>query len=131
MHSDTIYSFDWNLDGSLIATTCKDKKIRVIDPRKNEVVTVSTVYITTRARHDIVNSFGMFIILIIQLNRQALKSAASITKYGQLILCDCYRRVRVIMALKHLVSSSVAPQTSCSLPGSVELVIDSMEFGIV
>lgn len=29
---DTIYSFDWNMDGSLIATTCKDKKIQAIDP---------------------------------------------------------------------------------------------------
>ena len=35
---DTIYSFDWNMDGSLIAATSKDKKITVIDPRKNEVV---------------------------------------------------------------------------------------------
>ncbi|XP_065883807.1 coronin-1A-like [Dysidea avara] len=37
-HPDTIYSFDWNVDGSLIATTCKDKKIRVINPRKDEII---------------------------------------------------------------------------------------------
>ena len=42
-HPDTIYSFDWNLDGSLIATTCKDKKIRVINPRNNEIVAVSSI----------------------------------------------------------------------------------------
>jgi len=42
-HPDTIYSFDWNLDGSLIATTCKDKKIRVINPRNNEIVAVSCI----------------------------------------------------------------------------------------
>ena len=39
-HPDTIYSFDWNYDGSLIATTCKDKKIRVINPRNNDIVAV-------------------------------------------------------------------------------------------
>ena len=39
---DTIYSFDWNFDGSLIAATSKDKKITVIDPRKNEVVSTGS-----------------------------------------------------------------------------------------
>mmetsp|Transcript_64932 Transcript_64932/g.103327 ORF Transcript_64932/g.103327 Transcript_64932/m.103327 type:complete len:464 (-) Transcript_64932:703-2094(-) len=37
-HPDLIYSVDWNTNGSLIATTCKDKKIRVIDVRKGTVV---------------------------------------------------------------------------------------------
>ena len=32
-HPDTIQSLSFNLDGSLIATTCKDKNIRVIEPR--------------------------------------------------------------------------------------------------
>ena len=41
-HPDIIYSFSWNYNGSLLATTCKDKKIRVIDPRRNEVISVST-----------------------------------------------------------------------------------------
>ena len=40
-HPDIIYSFSWNYNGSLLATTCKDKKIRVIDPRRNEVISVS------------------------------------------------------------------------------------------
>ena len=39
-HPDLIYSVDWNTNGSLIATTCKDKKIRVIDARKGTVVKV-------------------------------------------------------------------------------------------
>ena len=43
-HTDIIYSISWNYDGSLLATTCKDKKIRVIDPRKNEIISVS-VYV--------------------------------------------------------------------------------------
>jgi len=41
-HPDTIFSISWNLDGSLFATTCKDKKIRVVDPRRGTVVAVFT-----------------------------------------------------------------------------------------
>lgn len=37
-HPDTIYCVDWNYNGSLIATTCKDQKIRIINPRSGEVV---------------------------------------------------------------------------------------------
>ena len=40
-HPDVIYSVSWNANGSLIATTCKDKKIRTIDVRKGKVVCVS------------------------------------------------------------------------------------------
>lgn len=32
-HQDVILSMSFNADGSLIATSCKDRKIRVIDPR--------------------------------------------------------------------------------------------------
>ena len=39
--TDVINSIAWNDDGSYLATTCKDKKLRVIDPRKGEVVVVS------------------------------------------------------------------------------------------
>lgn len=34
---DSISSFDWNYNGSLIAATCKDKKLRVINPRSASV----------------------------------------------------------------------------------------------
>ncbi|XP_065106795.2 coronin-1C-A isoform X1 [Paramisgurnus dabryanus] len=37
MHPDLIYSACWNRNGSLICTASKDKKIRVIDPRKEEI----------------------------------------------------------------------------------------------
>jgi len=37
-HSDIIQSADWNRNGSLLATTCKDKKLRIVDPRDNKVV---------------------------------------------------------------------------------------------
>ncbi|KAI9545127.1 Coronin-1C-A [Dissostichus eleginoides] len=38
MHPDVIYSTTWNRNGSLICTSCKDKAIRVIDPRKETVI---------------------------------------------------------------------------------------------
>jgi len=37
-HADTIYSVAWNLIGSHIATTCKDKMLRYIDARSGAVV---------------------------------------------------------------------------------------------
>eukprot|EP01092_Planopodium_desertum_P003997 TRINITY_DN176_c0_g1_i1.p1 TRINITY_DN176_c0_g1~~TRINITY_DN176_c0_g1_i1.p1 ORF type:complete len:448 (-),score=155.44 TRINITY_DN176_c0_g1_i1:94-1437(-) len=36
-HSDIIDSAAWNLNGSLFATTCKDKKIRIFDPRSGKI----------------------------------------------------------------------------------------------
>jgi coronin-1B/1C/6 len=36
-HTDLIQSADWNYDGSLLATSCKDKKLRIVDPRQQEV----------------------------------------------------------------------------------------------
>eukprot|EP01061_Rhynchopus_euleeides_P032552 TRINITY_DN540_c0_g1_i1.p1 TRINITY_DN540_c0_g1~~TRINITY_DN540_c0_g1_i1.p1 ORF type:complete len:460 (+),score=204.99 TRINITY_DN540_c0_g1_i1:60-1439(+) len=38
VHSDQIASVNWNADGSLINTTSKDKKLRIIDPRSGDVV---------------------------------------------------------------------------------------------
>ncbi|XP_027009177.1 coronin-6-like isoform X2 [Tachysurus fulvidraco] len=37
-HPDLIYNVSWNHNGSLFCTTCKDRRIRVCDPRKREVV---------------------------------------------------------------------------------------------
>uniref|UniRef100_A0A3B4B078 Uncharacterized protein n=1 Tax=Periophthalmus magnuspinnatus TaxID=409849 RepID=A0A3B4B078_9GOBI len=36
-HPDLIYSVSWNKDGSAICTVCKDKALRVIDPRRGTV----------------------------------------------------------------------------------------------
>ncbi|KAG7489128.1 coronin-1C isoform X1 [Solea senegalensis] len=38
MHADVIYNVSWNRNGSLICTSCKDKAIRVIDPRKEKII---------------------------------------------------------------------------------------------
>lgn len=38
-----MYSIAFNRNGSRLATTCKDKKIRSIDPRSGLIVTVSFI----------------------------------------------------------------------------------------
>ncbi|KAF3846119.1 hypothetical protein F7725_003197 [Dissostichus mawsoni] len=38
VHPDLIYSACWNQDGSQILTTCKDKTMRVLDPRKGTLL---------------------------------------------------------------------------------------------
>ncbi|KAJ1555416.1 Coronin-2B, partial [Nowakowskiella sp. JEL0078] len=37
-HTEIIQSLSWNYDGSLLTTTCKDKKLRVFDVRSNTIV---------------------------------------------------------------------------------------------
>ena len=37
-HPEVIHSMSFNRDGSLLATTCKDKIVRIIDPRSGDVV---------------------------------------------------------------------------------------------
>jgi coronin-1B/1C/6 len=37
-HPDIVNSISWNWNGSMIATACKDKKLRLIDVRANKVV---------------------------------------------------------------------------------------------
>uniref|UniRef100_A0A8C5UAL3 Coronin n=1 Tax=Malurus cyaneus samueli TaxID=2593467 RepID=A0A8C5UAL3_9PASS len=39
-HGDVILSLSFNADGSLLATTCKDKKLRVVEPRSGRVLQV-------------------------------------------------------------------------------------------
>lgn len=41
MHPDVIFSVSWSRNGNLLCTACKDKKVRVIDPRKQKIVAVS------------------------------------------------------------------------------------------
>ncbi|CAN9506016.1 unnamed protein product [Ophioblennius macclurei] len=38
VHADLIYSACWNRDGTAILTSCKDKTLRVLDPRKGSVI---------------------------------------------------------------------------------------------
>lgn len=39
-HADVILCMSFNTDGSLLSTTCKDKKLRVIEPRSGRVLQV-------------------------------------------------------------------------------------------
>lgn len=39
-HTDVILSMSFNTDGSLLATSCKDKKMRIIEPRSGTVLQV-------------------------------------------------------------------------------------------
>lgn len=41
-HQDVILSMSFNTNGSLLATACKDRKIRVLDPRMGTVLQVHT-----------------------------------------------------------------------------------------
>ncbi|NXP07580.1 COR2A protein, partial [Thinocorus orbignyianus] len=41
-HRDVVLSMSFNTDGSLLATACRDKKIRVIDPRVGTVLQVAS-----------------------------------------------------------------------------------------
>ncbi|XP_026873062.2 coronin-1B isoform X1 [Electrophorus electricus] len=38
IHPDLIYSVSWSREGSVMCTTCKDKTLRVIDPRRGTVL---------------------------------------------------------------------------------------------
>ncbi|NXL69109.1 COR1B protein, partial [Chordeiles acutipennis] len=38
LHPDLIYSVSWSRDGARFCTACKDKSVRVIDPRRGTVV---------------------------------------------------------------------------------------------
>jgi coronin-1B/1C/6 len=45
-HPDIVYSASWNWDGSQLLTTCKDKKMRLIDPRTGTVQEACSVCFT-------------------------------------------------------------------------------------
>jgi len=48
-HTDVIYSMSLNRDGSLLATTCKDKQLRVIEPRTGAVRAEGACHAGTKA----------------------------------------------------------------------------------
>lgn len=41
-HTDVVLSMSFNTDGSRLATSCKDKKIRVLEPRTGNLLQVCT-----------------------------------------------------------------------------------------
>lgn len=41
-HTDVVLSMSFSTDGSLFATTCKDRKIRLVESRSGNLLQVST-----------------------------------------------------------------------------------------
>ncbi|KAL3280273.1 hypothetical protein HHI36_017768 [Cryptolaemus montrouzieri] len=48
-HPDVIYSLALNRDGSLIATTCKDKQLRIIEPRSGIIKSMGYCHMGSKA----------------------------------------------------------------------------------
>lgn len=59
-HKDVVLSMSFNTDGSLLATACRDKKIRVIDPRAGTVLQVGLVQ---RFMAPLISPLGVFPLL--------------------------------------------------------------------
>jgi len=47
-HPEVILSVSWNYNGSRIVTSCKDKILRVINPRTGQVIKVKLIRIKKR-----------------------------------------------------------------------------------
>jgi len=47
-HTDIINSVAWSHNGSLLATACKDKKVRIVDPRANKAVSEKEAHAGTK-----------------------------------------------------------------------------------
>jgi coronin-1B/1C/6 len=41
-HGGVVQDLDWNYDGSLCATACRDRNLRILDPRNGKVANVSS-----------------------------------------------------------------------------------------
>lgn len=59
-HKDVVLSMSFNTDGSLLATACRDRKIRVIDPRAATVLQVGWVQ---RFMVHLISFLGVFPLL--------------------------------------------------------------------
>ncbi|XP_065173133.1 coronin-6 isoform X2 [Atheta coriaria] len=58
-HPDIVYSACFNWDGSKLLTTCKDKKIRIIDPRSGEIEAEAIAHEGTKATRAIFLRHGL------------------------------------------------------------------------
>ncbi|XP_033208000.1 coronin-6 isoform X2 [Belonocnema kinseyi] len=52
-HPDVVYSACWNWDGSRLVTTCKDKKIRLLDPRSGKILEEAVAHEGSKATRAI------------------------------------------------------------------------------
>ncbi|XP_018895730.1 coronin-6 isoform X2 [Bemisia tabaci] len=58
-HPDIVYSASWNWDGSELLTTCKDKKMRIINPRTGEVIEEAVCHEGSKATRAIFLKSGL------------------------------------------------------------------------
>lgn len=58
-HPDIVYSACFNWDGSKLVTTCKDKKIRIYDPRTGEVESEAVCHEGSKATRAIFLRHGL------------------------------------------------------------------------
>lgn len=58
-HPDIVFSACFNWDGSQLVTTCKDKKIRIIDPRTGEIESEALCHEGAKATRAIVLRHGL------------------------------------------------------------------------
>lgn len=61
-HPDVVYSACWNWDGSRLVTTCKDKKIRILNPRSGEILEEAIAHEGSKATRAI---FLRYVFLIL------------------------------------------------------------------
>lgn len=66
-HPDVVYSACWNWDGSRLVTTCKDKKIRILDPRSGEVLEEAVAHEGSKATRAI---FLRYVLLMLYTSLQ-------------------------------------------------------------
>lgn len=65
-HPDVVYSACWNWDGSRLVTTCKDKKIRILDPRSGEILEEAIAHEGSKATRAIFLRYVFFLYYILQ-----------------------------------------------------------------
>lgn len=65
-HPDVVYSACWNWDGSRIVTTCKDKKIRILDPRSGEILEEAIAHEGSKATRAIFLRYVLYILPVYQ-----------------------------------------------------------------
>lgn len=61
-HPDVVYSACWNWDGSRLVTTCKDKKIRILDPRSGEILEEAIAHEGSKATRAIFLRYVLYIL---------------------------------------------------------------------
>ncbi|KAG8349137.1 protein of unknown function (DUF1899) WD domain [Trypanosoma vivax] len=52
-HTEQIMSIDWNLNGSLLCSTSRDRKLNVVDPRKGSIVNSANAHQSTKTQRAV------------------------------------------------------------------------------